>query len=62
MQYGDPRLAARMPAPVIKALKQMAQDRNTTPSDILRELTINELKRAGYPIEEKKNEEEESIA
>ena len=45
-----------MPAPVIKALKQMAQDQNKTPSDVLRELTINELKRKGYSIEPEEGE------
>lgn len=55
-RYGDPRFTARMPAPVIKALKQMAQDQNKTPSDVLRELTINELKRKGYSIEPEEGE------
>ena len=45
-----------MPAPVIRALKQMAHDQNRTPSDILRDLTIKELKRAGYPVTQKEGE------
>lgn len=53
MTYGNPKITARMPAPVIKALKQLAQDQNRTPSDILRDLAIKELKRAGYSIEPK---------
>lgn len=57
MAYGDPKITARMPAPVIKALKQLAQDQNRTPSDILRDLTIRELKRVGYSIEPEKGED-----
>ena len=55
-KYGHPQIAARMPAPVIRALKQMAHDQNRTPSDILRDLTIKELKRAGYPVTQKEGE------
>ena len=56
MTCGDPRITARMPAPVIKALKQLAQGQNKIPSDILRDLAIKELKRAGYSIEPKEGE------
>lgn len=60
MTYGDPRITARMPAPVIKALKQLAQDQNRTPSDILRDLAIKELKCAGYLRESEKGEDSDA--
>lgn len=47
-QRGSPRFCIRMPKPINDALRQMAADRNTTPSDIVRDLTITELKRTGY--------------
>ena len=57
MPYGDPKISARMPAPVIQGLKQLARDMNKTPSDILRDLAIQELKRTGYAAEAKEGED-----
>lgn len=53
MTRGDPRFSVRLPAPIIQALKQLAESRHTTPSYILRNLALNELKRAGYSVEPK---------
>ena len=60
MAKGSPKITTRMPAPVLAALRQLAEDRNKTPSDILRDLTIQELKRTGYSIDPA--EEDDSIA
>ena len=57
LTYGDPRITARMPAPVIDALKQLARNQGRTPSDILRDLTVKELRRAGYYVDPEEGEE-----
>ena len=40
----------RMPQYIIDTMHEMAKDRGTTVSDIVRALIEDELKRNGYPI------------
>ena len=47
---GRPTMNVRMPQYIIDTMHEMAKDRGTTVSDIVRALIEDELKRNGYPI------------
>ena len=53
MGIGNPRFCIRLSEKNIEALKELAKARHTTPSDIVRDLTLNELKAAGYSVDPK---------
>lgn len=45
--YGDPLIAVRLPAEVIKGIKTLAERQNTSVSAIVRDLIEGELKENG---------------
>ena len=52
-----PRFTIRIPQQTLEGLRALAEARNKTPSDLLRDLVTEELRREGYPLDPQKGGE-----